>query len=957
MPRFNEIINNFINGEVSPKIYGRSDSEIYKRACRSIKNMVVHPQGGVARRLGSVMDLETIYDVSASDPVAYDISEDSLVVPFIYSKDERYLVIFPANANFSFYKLLVYDLENKRIIPVGFSGGIGAGWTGDSIGAGAVSANLLTDADTLSEIQYTQNGSLLFFSHQDCPPFYIQRVTKNAFYCADFYRSLTAYGAVDENNKWSKWPYMDINVTTTTVTASATTGTITLTASSGIFVADDVGTPFMATNGGTTGAGLITGYTSSTVVTVVVEKTWPGTGAYTTWAKSEWSKTRGYPRSVCFSPDQRLVWGFTKARPEALWASQSGDVFELSNHDTLTPGSTLTADDPVNFEAYSTEANEGLWLKAGNRNLLMGTRGREYSISDIDGTGLPPANVRPHTSYGSEAVLPVMVDDVPVFVQRGFRKLREMIFDYRVEGYTSPEVSYLAEHIFSKSQKVLGDLNVSKIKFLAYQALDNNILWAVDTNGYLYGCTKSRENEVTAFHRHELGGNYGGEFTRVGSICSLPNRSGTSDDLWAVVTRTIDGSSKTTIERIGSEFRGTELHSDLETIENQPIFLDGAKIFRPRSANFWSRLISSGTAYIAGGSTTATTTGTVSYAQGWAYCLANSYVSYDGTSNADFAQVGCVEFEFRFDYESTITSPATLLTITKAAGDNDNLIRIDYTSAGNIVLTIRDSGGSAIINGVTVGNVGTLLNGVSGFVPQFHIELNYSLTVGATRVFINGKQLGSTITSTGTRDTSIDLIRINADEGGTQSSTGTGYRNLRIYNTVQHTADFELFEPNQDSVTVVGLDHLEDEDVKVLADGLELEGTFTVASGAITLPEDGYSTLIVGLPYEHEVDIMPVDAGTGIGSAQGSIKRIDRLMARFRDTAACSYGTNDDDQVDIVFREYDTPITDPIELVTDDKILDFHGDYDRLARVKLKGSAPLPCNITCISMRGVTSDV
>ena len=60
MPRFNEIINNFINGEVSPKLYGRSDSEIYKRSCRTLKNMIAHPQGGASRRLGTQRITEAV---------------------------------------------------------------------------------------------------------------------------------------------------------------------------------------------------------------------------------------------------------------------------------------------------------------------------------------------------------------------------------------------------------------------------------------------------------------------------------------------------------------------------------------------------------------------------------------------------------------------------------------------------------------------------------------------------------------------------------------------------------------------------------------------------------------------------------------------------------------------------------------------------------------------------------
>lgn len=953
MPRFNEIINNFINGEVSPKLYGRSDSEIYKRSARNILNKIVHPQGGASRRLGSVLEIDQLLEDSL---VAHNISANSRCVPFTYSKDEGYLLIFPADSSFGNYKVILYDPANRTLIPVFLNGGVSAGWTGDSVGGGSVSANTLTDNETVSEIQYAQNGALIVFTHQDFPPFALVRLSRGSFVCYDYHRAglfVPSGGA----SGWQSWPYMDLNTTAVTMTASATAiGAATLTASAASFTADDVGTYIMVTNSGTTGAALISAFTSTTVVDITIEKVFPGTSAYTTWAKSAWSKTRGYPRSVCFTPDQRILFGFNKSEPEKMWASQQGDVYELANHDTLTPGTTLTADDPVSFSAFSTEANEGLWLRGGTRNVLAGTRGREYAISEISGTRIPPAQVQPQTSYGSEAVQPALVDDVPVFVQRGFRKLREMIFDYRVEGYASIDVTFYAEHIFKKSQEVLGDLNVSKIKQLAYQALDNNILWAIDTNGYLYGCTKSRENEVTAFHRHELGGSSAGEYPRVNSICAIPSNNGTGDDLYLVVTRTINGSSKTYIEKIGSEFRGTTLHSDAETRENQPVFMDCAKIFRPRSSNFWARLFANGTATDADGSTTVTTVGSWTY-DGWAYSTANtSHLSWDGTSNADFAQVGCVEFEFACQV-SQFTNTATLLNISQAAASQNNAIEVEYTIAGNILLTVRDSTGTAFINGVTVGNVGTTVNGVSGFLRTFHFELNYDFTAGATRVFINGKQCGATIATTGTRTTAIDLIRLNGDEAGNQSRDLIKYRNFRIFNAVQHTADFEVFEPNEESTTLRGLNYLEGQTVQVLADGLYLSGTYTVTSGVITLPAATYSTILVGLGYEHYIEIQAVDAGTGIGSAQGSIKRIDRVVVRFNASAQGQVGPDLDNLLEQQFRLAATPITDPIVLVTDDKPIDFNGDYDRQARVVIYGDAPLPCNVTCVVLRGVTADV
>jgi hypothetical protein len=941
-------------------MYGRMDSEVYKRSLRRFENMHGYPQGGAARRGGSEVILDHV--LSSTDASSIALASSARAIDFKYSKDEAYVIVFhgaSASVGANYFFTIYNPKTGKTSVPF-FNGGSGAGYVGDSIGAGAVSANALSSDTTLSEMQYAQNGDTMIFTHQDFPPFYIKRLGQDTFYTADFYRPyddfVNAQLSTAADALWKHWPFSDLNRTATTFTMGATTGTTTITASTAVFSAGLVGSLFYITNSGILGVAMYTGYTSTTVMDCTVLKTMPGTSAYTTWGISAWSNVRGYPRSVSFK-GSRAVYGFTKAEPEKIWFTQLNDIFELSNVRILIPGNTITEDDPGSIGLVSTEANSGQWMRGSSTELLVGTRGREYAITGLGGT-LKDIDIKPQTSYGSENVQPAVVDDVPVFVQRGFRKLREMLFDYRTNGYGATDITFYAEHLFRKSQELLGDLYVSKIKQMAYQPLDNNLLWIIDSNGYLYCCTKSRENSVTSFHRHVLGGSYSSGFPQVNSICSVPSSDGTGDNIYMIVKRTVNSATVVTLERIRKEFRGTSLHSNLATRENQPVFMDYAKIFRPVNANFWARLYSTGTATVAGGSTTVTTTGTINYTSKYALATADtSYLSYSGTSNADFAQIGCIRFKLINFTVPVAAANRTILTICKAATDAKNLIQLAIdghgTSAyGNLILTVKDSAGVAIINGVTLGNLFTTY---PGNLTELEFELNYNLTAGATRLFINGKQFGSTISSTGTRDTTIGLIRLNADESGGTSKAGFGYSNLAIYNTVQHTADFEVFEPQQLSTTVRGLEYLEGQTVQVLGDGNYI-GDYTVASGIITLPAT-YSTLIVGLEYTHLLQIQPIDTGTGIGSAMGSIKRVDRAVVRFNDTAAASVGPDEDNVEELVFRDAATPMGDPITLVTDDKVIEFAGDYDRQAAAIVTGSDPLPCNVTCISLRGITADV
>ena len=963
MPRFNEIINNFINGEVSPRMYGRSDSDVYKRSCRKIENMIVYPQGGASRRSGTELVLKSIKN---TDMNSFNLTKASRVIDFIYSREESYKVIFHGNASFgaNYFMYIINVQDGAAFVPY-FSGGVTAGFAYDSVGAGAVSANTLTDEETIFSMQYAQSGNTMYFAHPDFPPFLLQRIAKNRFYLSDFYRpySTTVLApTADTEAIWRAWPFMDLNLTATTMAIdTATVGTgRTLTSSTSYFTADMVGTPIFSTNSGTVGICFIDVINSATSAEVSVVRAFPGTSAYTTWGASAWSKTKGYPKTVSFA-EGRVLWASTKSEPEKIWFSQSGDIFELSNANTLNPGATKVSSDPGSFVPASEEANEVLWLKGSGRATLCGTRGREYSFTDFDGTGLPPAQVRAHTSSGSENVQPVTLDDSPIYVQRGFRKRREMLYDYRVEGYTSPDLTFLAEHMPRYSQRELPNTS-PRIRQMAYQALDNNLLWVVDDNGYLFSCTRSRENVTTAFHRHELGGSYDGGHPFVQSISAGPNKNGTSDELWMIVRRTVDSAEQITLERMAGEFYGTTLHHDLDKRENTPVFSDMSKIFRPASPTFWARLNVDEDATFAVDDGTGTITGTITFAEGEASIDANSsYITWPGLAHVDTdaGRTGCVRFTVSNNAVQTSGALQTLLCISQDAGSTDGLLKLSIQGTsgatfGDIVLQVLDSSGSNIINSVTLGNMGT----VSSDFPSMYdvvFELNFDFLAGETRLFVNGKQLGATQTGTGNRGTDLGLFRLNANQAGAESRSGYSYKDVVVFGSVQHTEDHDVFDFIPSSTTVVKLEEFEGETVAVLGDGNYI-GDYEVTGGEITLPAT-YDTIIVGLKYRHVLQIQPVDLGTGIGSATGSIKRIDRAMVRFNNSAAASVGRDEDNLEELVFRVSSTPMGDPIELVTDDKIIDLNGDYDRQASIVVAGDDPLPCNVTCISLRGVTADV
>ena len=92
----------------------------------------------------------------------------------------------------------------------------------------------------------------------------------------------------------------------------------------------------------------------------------------------------------------------------------------------------------------------------------------------------------------------------------------------------------LAEHITGGST----------IKSLAYARSPNNIIWMLLADGTLRGMTYERDQNVVAFHRHTLGGTN----VSIKSIASIPNQTETENQLYLVVSRTINGATKHYVE-------------------------------------------------------------------------------------------------------------------------------------------------------------------------------------------------------------------------------------------------------------------------------------------------------------------------------------------------------------------------------------------------------------------------
>lgn len=497
MPRADLQLTNFTSGELSPRLFGRVDLNRFFNGAGLIRNFIVHPHGGLTRRPGSYF----VSEVKGS-------TNFTRLIPFEFSTVEAYILEL-GNLYVRFYA------NQGQILSGGVPYEIVGAWT----------------TAQLVELKFTQSADIIYVCHPDVRPKQINRFSDTNW-------TITNY-------EFKDGPYLTANTTatktlTSSVTAIAASGTLTATGHTP-FAATDVGRLVRLKVGANWGWGEITAFTNSSLVTWTVKGTIGGTSASADWRMGAWSDSTGWPSCASFY-EERLCFGYTDLQPSNVWGSTSGD---FTNHAPSAADGTVRDDDALNFQIADDRVNAIRWI-SGGRDMLIGTQGAEYLITGGPNSPLTPTNlqVKRQTTYGSYPnALPQRLGSSTMFIQRAGRKVRELAFNFEVDGYRAPDLSILSEHI-SKSGFVDMD----------YQQEPDSILWHVRSDGFLAGMTFEQEQEVIAWHGHDIGGSFGDGLAIVESIAVIPDPTDSYNELWMIVARTINGQTKRYIEFMTGEF-------------------------------------------------------------------------------------------------------------------------------------------------------------------------------------------------------------------------------------------------------------------------------------------------------------------------------------------------------------------------------------------------------------------
>ena len=501
MARVSVQLTNFTAGELSPRLDGRNDLSKYPSGCKTLENFIVYPHGSAARRSGT----QFISEVKTS-------ANKTRLVPFEFSTTQTYILEF-GNQYIRIYK---------------DKGQVQSGGSAVEIATPYLTAELF-------DIKFAQSADVMYIVHPNHAARKLSRTSHINW-------TLTQ---ID----FTKGPMQDPNTTTTTLnpgqTAVGTGVSLVASATTGInggsgFASTDVGR-FVFLHGG---YAKITAFTDTTNVTIEILTTLSASTATENWRLGAFSDTTGHPSTVTFF-EQRLVFAGTTNQPQTVFFSKSGDYENMD----ANIGGTIADSDAIIYTIASNQVNAIRFMTA-TRTLIIGTAGGEFSVSGGGSdVAITPTNIliKKQSNHGAANLDALAVGNVTLFMQRARRKMRELAYNFDVDGYIAPDMTILAEHITEGG-----------ITQMAYQQEPNQIIWLVRGDGELVGFTYQREQQVTAWHRHIFGGAFGSGKAVCESVAVIPTDD-TEYEVYVIIKRTINGATKRYIEVLNTfDFTNTD---------------------------------------------------------------------------------------------------------------------------------------------------------------------------------------------------------------------------------------------------------------------------------------------------------------------------------------------------------------------------------------------------------------
>lgn len=477
----------FTGGELSPLLTARPDQARYQTGARRMRNMVCIPQGAAMRRSGFRF-------------LGHTAEQEQLVriVPFIYSLTQA--------------RILEFGPKSMRV------------WRGDALlnssETNFTPYSLATPyaAEDLPDLRLTQIADVMYIAHRNYRPHKLSRFadTDWRLEAIQFMPVIQPPASIAVEYRQTATPpngKKDHVYVVTTV--AELDGEESVSSKQAVVNAPPLTdqNPVRVTWDEVTGAeeyriykkhSGVLGFIGRVQATEAREfddyNILPDVADSPPNAKDPFDAENNYP-AIVFSWQQRLGFAATRKKPLTVWLSPIG-VFE-SMAASIPPGDA----DAIEFTISGSQQHNIQWV-SGEKTLLIGTEGSIISInSSSDDKAITPKNIQLSVEqfYGSSYVDALPAGGSTLMVHSSGRIVREITYDFSSDGYKSPDLCLLAEHIFVGR----------RIVRMAWQQSPWAILWALLDDGSIASCTYMRDQDIIGWHVQKTDG-------IIEDICAIP---------------------------------------------------------------------------------------------------------------------------------------------------------------------------------------------------------------------------------------------------------------------------------------------------------------------------------------------------------------------------------------------------------------------------------------------------
>lgn len=499
------IQNNFVGGEISPSLHGRSDLKAYYNSAARLENFIVAKEGSLRKRRG-IESVGRITEFSSSPRVfayRYDRDAGGVIVVgnsngacVVQLRRKGSLVTVTASATLHSEALTDDQLASVQVTQIGdtlfvnckgiFNKKVVVGWAAGTLSVTNYSQSGKPDAPAYARADgYNANDTRRFVTSGYRKIFYAAYIVKDGV-MSDRCEAMSQTSASSEytvagikwDKSWGAGTYIDVRIRAPDETfdyiilAKKVGGNYGEVAR---WYPEDVEEPEEG---------------EDRVVTFHDENIAAGSAVY---AQTNTLGDDFTPPLVTSAFQQRLVFANAGGDQMTLWFSEIGNLY---NFYADRPSAD---DDPFSPTMHATGPAFIRWLVTYQRALIALTDCGVYSIVGSNTEGFSAATcqiTKLSETACSQTIPPIETDSGVIFVGADDKTLYTMAYDIQTDATLPMNQMQLVEHL----------VRGAKIKAIALQQFPFQVVWCVLSDGTALSFTYEKQQDVAAWSRHSVAG-------------------------------------------------------------------------------------------------------------------------------------------------------------------------------------------------------------------------------------------------------------------------------------------------------------------------------------------------------------------------------------------------------------------------------------------------------------------